>query len=402
MAATTRSQYTALTKKLYADGFDEVATRLHPFLDELHKEGGWTGDGTFNFPVVYEWGQGIGTTLAAAQAAESATKAARFALTEVDRYAHVKLGAKLIWDTKDRKGSFVDAFTYEVDGQVEGFGNQLGVDAYGSGSGSIGRIAAGGISGDVLTLENAIDVRNFHVGMTVAANDTDNATSMRVGTTTVASVDIDAGTVTLTSVAAIAALAAQDYLFRSSDQGATASGLAAWIPTTAPTAGDSFFGVDRSVFVQGLAGWRSTDTTTAIEDVVLDLGAKVTILGGRTDRIYANPLTISDMLKRASSKLFREQGEAAEIGFSGIIAHLPSGTAKVMADPDCPRDKIYGLNIKSWFAKYKGPKFVHYAEEDGNLWRAISDADEYAMRIRAWWNIGCKKPGWNWVAKVAT
>ena len=56
----------------------------------------------------------------------------------------------------------------------------------------------------------------------------------------------DAGTVELTSAAAITSLQNGDYLFRLGEPGTCMEGLAALTPLTAPTSGDSFRGISRT------------------------------------------------------------------------------------------------------------------------------------------------------------
>src|SRR5215831_8614153 len=49
-------------------------------------------------------------------------------------------------------------------------------------------------------------------------------------------------------------------------------GLSAWLPLTAPTGGDNFWSVDRSVFPTRLSGHRLNDPTAPAEDSIMALG----------------------------------------------------------------------------------------------------------------------------------
>src|SRR5690606_37988352 len=115
------------------------------------------------------------------------------------------------------------------------------------------------ISTNTITLTEADDVRNFKIGMTLIASANADGSTPRTGSAVVTAVDEDTGTVTVDSAAGITSFANSDYLFRKGDPGTCVDGLEVMFPLTAPTTGDSFRGVDRSVDVRRLAGCRVND-----------------------------------------------------------------------------------------------------------------------------------------------
>jgi hypothetical protein len=163
-------------------------------------------------------------------------------------------------------------------------GNNMESFMFGDGNGRLGQRAS--ISGNVVTLTGANEAWNFQPGMEIIADDTIDGSSPRVGSTTVTTVNKSANKLTLANAAAITSFADADYLFLKTQVGATAPGLAAIIPPAAPTAGDNFGGLDRSIAPDELAGWRYSGASGArlTETAISALSA-----GGRTSVASRTP-----------------------------------------------------------------------------------------------------------------
>lgn len=393
------SDLTAITKTQYSkEKIHDVSTRAHPLYADMRKVGGWVGDGNHRVAILTSKPQGIATTLAKAQSSATVSKQKQWVLTQNDKYGVLNLEPRLFHMISKDEGAFLDAFKLQVDGILEQFGADLARDLYGSGTGSIGQCSNNPTdAGGPITLINPDDIRNFYEGMTIAANDTEDSTTMRSGTGVVTAIDWDAGTVAYTGT--ITGITTNDYLFRDGDETGTLKGLAAWLPITAPSA-TTFFGVDRTANIAGLSGWRKDASNESLEDALLTISAKAKRMNANTTRLYANPLVVAGMMKKAGSKVFRDQGGEVKIGFTGVRAYLMSGTAEVVADPDCPPDRLYGLDMSTWFIKYAGPGFPHFVEEDDLMWLRGASTDAFESRMRSWGQLACTCPGRNFVVKV--
>jgi hypothetical protein len=242
---------------------------------------------------------------------------------------------------------------------------------------------------NIITLVVADDVRNFKVGMTVGASPNADGSSPRTGTTTVAAIDEDGGTVTLTSAAAIASFANSDYLFRSTEVGTCMEGMELATPLTAPVLGsDSFRGIDRGVDVRGLSGSRVADTASTIEENMGLCAVKVSQRGKKVNRGVLNPINFWTVVKRQNAKVeFQGAGGTADYGFEYVMVHTPGGTIKVYSDPDCP------TNLgRVWLDKAHHIKHLHEVphiiRDDGrpSIREAASAGDGIEMRARAWLN----------------
>src|SRR5207244_3305293 len=75
---------------------------------------------------------------------------------------------------------------------------------------------------------------------------------------------------------------ANDYLFRTGDFGASVYGILDWIPATTPTAGDSFFTVDRSADTR-LYGQYVDGSNKDIVEALLDLDTSLYREGAQCD-----------------------------------------------------------------------------------------------------------------------
>jgi len=396
-SASTLTSVAYIVKKLYAGkGPENLAVRDRPLLKMLSKRDGFTGS-NLTVPVRYGNPQGVGNVFATAQSNAASSKGIAWTITRVKKYGVATIDAEFIHATSNDEGAFIRGIKDEIDGTLDEMGRQSAIELYGDASGAIGRRSS--ISSNTVTLTNADDAKNFSVGQTIVADDTAAGTSLRSGSTTVTAVDEDAGTVTLASAAAITSFADNDYLFNSGNQAAAVTGLASWLPLTAPTAGDSHFGVDRSVDVGKLAGWRVNSTSSSMEENAITLAARIQRAGGRPKVLFVNPTNWATLDKQLGSKVMRDQGGTATMGFSSIKLATGAGIVDVVADPDCPTNRGYMLDLSSWYIRHlKG--FPHVVMDDGqDSLRQASD-DGVEVRCRQWWQLVCTAPGHNGVMAI--
>lgn len=400
MATANLSTVPYIYKSVYAGKKPEnLASRDRVLLSLMKKEGGFTGD-DFKFAIQYGNNQGISSTFSDALANADVTKGKKFTLTRAMKYGVGTINEEAAEAAGDDKGSFVRLVTSQMDSTIDELGHQLAIALYGNGSGSIGKISS--VSGGVITLVQADDARNFSEGQVIQANpnETGNSGSMRSGSGTVTAVDEDAGTVTYSGT--ITSVAANDFLYTKGNYDADIKGLAAWLPLTAPTSGDSFFGVDRSAAPQRLAGWRVTTTSNSIEENMKKLAAKIRRAGGRPKHAFLSPMNWNTLQNNLETKVVRDEGGEAKFGFDSLVMATPAGMVRVYADPECPPDRGYILDMSTWFLKYLGSGIPHIVDTDGLRMLRQASADGLEYRFRYWGNLGCWAPGHNGVFQIAT
>ena len=201
----------------------------------------------------------------------------------------------------------------------------------------------------------------------------------------------------------ITAIAAGDYIFTEGDRNAKISGLAAWLPFTAPTSGDSFFGVDRSVDVSRLAGLRFDASALSIEEGLVKGLTRCNREGGKPKVVMANYTDWGNLELALGSKVQYMMSQAsgrADIGFEGIQVKTNKGVSNVIADPFCPINYMYGLTMESWkLFSLKEP--IRILDLDGNKVLRDSTSDSVELRVGGYFQLGCDAPGHNVVIKLA-
>lgn len=391
MAASDLTSVAFIYKRLYSDRqVGDLAMRDHPLFRMINKEGGFVG-ASFHYPIRYGNPQGISGAFANAQTNASSSKGVQLTASRRPKFAVITMDGEAIAAAEGNRGAFLDLVTQETEGKLEELGDHLAFDLYRDGTCARGRRSS--LAGDIVTLTVPDDARNFKVGMTVIADDTATGASPRTGSTTIAAIDEDAGTITLTSAAAIVAFADNDYLFTDGEQSTGMEGLASQIPLTAPTAGDSFRGIDRSVDTRRLAGVRVNDTATAIEENAGLCAVKISQVGKKASQVYLNPINFWQVARRLNAKVeYQGAGGTADYGFEYIAIHTPAGTLRTYSDPDCPTSRGYVCNPEATYIKHlRG--LPHIVQDDGRPNLRQASANGIEARAAAWSNLILTMPG---------
>jgi len=218
-----------------------------------------------------------------------------------------------------------------------------------------------------------------------------DGSSPRSGSSAVTAVDIDGGTVTVASAAAITSFANSDFLFAAPEIGNNLQGFELCTPLATPTA-TLFRGVDRTAMPALLAGSRINDTATMIEENAGKIAVKIRQNGGTADTLVLNPQRYWEMCRRIGAKVMYEGGGGeAAYGFEGVRITSPAGVLKVISDPDCQvtRGRVF-LNA-SHKIRTLG-EFVHIGNEDGNYELRLATDDALESRVRSLSNYQQTKP----------
>lgn len=318
-------------------------------------------------------------------------------------YGSANVTGEAIDKTANDAGAFVRALTSETEGAFKAIGQQLGAALFGNGGGAIGKIAAAGIAGSVLTLTDVNQVVNFWQNqvLQLASDDGTGGAGVRVGTVTVSAVDLNAGTVTMTGgvVAGIAAAAAGDYVFMNGNYNGLVQGIPAWIPDALnrPVLATLFNTVDRAKDGARLAGAYYNGGGGPKAESLNQLGMLVQRLGGRPTDFFCNPVDYIDVIKDAGSRIVINNGDKdVQVGFTGAKLATPFGVINIKTDIFCPTGKGWLLDMKTWLLVSMGalPK-VDLA--DGMNWLRNAGADSYQFRTLYRAATYCSMPGHNGV-----
>lgn len=392
--ASSVTQTAYIFKVYYAGQLGDVAMRSHPTLDGIPKSSkaaGHTGSfkgTTFNYSIKFGNSQGVSGSFTGAQSAAGPTKGRQFAAQRFVKYGDIVIDGVSLLASQD-EGAFLDLVTLETDGIITEHMDREAFDLFRVSAGIRGKRASA--STNVITLATPDDARNFKLDMVVGASPNADGSSPRVGTTTVAGVNLSAGTVTLTSAAAIASFADNDFLFNSGDVGTCMEGMEASTPLVAPIGGDAFRSVDRSVYPELLAGSRLTSAVSlnqSIEENFGQLGILISTTGGKATDGILNPINFWAVVRRGNARVeMANAGGNLTYGFETATIATPAGTIRLHSDPDCPIDRGRLYNAGSHYLRCLGPggssEFVHIINDDGNYNLRSTTADSVETRTRS-------------------
>lgn len=384
---------------------ENMTYKDYPFYAMVPKKKDFFGK---NYPLPIQIGnpQGRSHTFAKAKANQTSSVYKDFTLTRVKDYSLATVDNETAEASENDKGAFLKALTNEIDSAIRSSASSMGSMVYGDGSGCIGQISAGtNVATTTLTLAVADDIVNFEVGMTLVFAAARSSGSLRNSGATLSILSIDRGAGSMVLSAAINTVTgtiAGDFVFIDGDRNLAVSGLAAWLPETAPTSGDSFFGVDRSVDSTRLAGVRYDGSALSTEEALVGGLTLCNREGGNPKIVFMNYTDWSNLELALGSKVQYMVTEAfgrADIGFQGIQVKTNKGVANCVADPFCPRGVAYGITMESW-ALYSLKEPIRILDLDGNKILRTSDADAVELRVGGYFQLGCNAPGHNVVISL--
>ena len=391
----------AALKELYDDQkIQNLVYRNNPFLAMVPKFTEFGGK-YMPLPLVFNTSQGRSATFSNAQGNQTAAEVVSFALTRAQDYSIAQIDNQTMLASKTDKMAFINGATLVIDSAVRALTNSISTGLFRSGTGSIGKIL--GITSGVITLSNAGDVVNFERNMTLQANATDGGLTPRAALGYVVSVNRTAGTVTVStslggSPADPSGWTGNDFLLVQGDNNAKIKGLLGWLPVAAPTSGDNWFGVDRSVDSTRLAGVRYDGSAQNIEEALVDGSLLVAREGGEPDVCIMSYASYSALEKSLGAKAqYVTMSGPAEIAFPGILINGANGQIKVFPDRSCPAKTAFLLTMDTWklYSLGDAPHIARYA--DGLEMLRVSNADAAEVRVVSYAQLGCNAPGWNGV-----
>lgn len=413
MTSTTNSNFDPALKQIYRDSnLQKLTYDKRPALGLLPKFEGFRGR---NMPIVLQYGNPMGRSavFATAQSNRTQVRLEDFLLTRRNNYSVASVDGEVVESSRGDTASFIEALKLTIDKAMAALSDDCETELFRSGEGHMAQIGSVSSANPmVVTLLQTEEITSFDVGMVILADDTSTGASLRAtpASVTVASVNRGSGTFTTAfdNSGPTTDWAANDYLFVSGDQATGAgtsnsrkmSGLAAWLPGSAPSGGESYFGVDRSVDSR-LYGQVHTGTMDTLEDASIDAQSKSAREGGSPDTLMLHHAQVRRFNKELGAK--KEYSETKAVGPSGMEANVSyrgitiqgdEGPINVIAANKCQANVGWLLQKDVWLIASIGP-VVKILDEDGNRMLRQSTADGYEVRIGSRANLGCKAPIWN-------
>ena len=386
--ALNMTTFAAALKQHYTqEKIENMVYKDNPFLAMISKYEDFGGE-NLKLPIKYGIPQGRSATFSDAQHNKTSTQLKAFLLTRVADYSLASIQNETIEASKGNANAFMEAATVEIDGAIESATRSLAISLFGDGSGQIGvvgSLATTTASNDTITLATVDDITNFEVGM-----------QLNFGTATtnkeISTINRDTGVIL---VNAASGATATEAIYIDGDKDAKLTGLGGWLPSSAPSATESFFGVDRSADATRLGGIRFDGSSLPLEEALIGAAARVAREGGKPDVCFINYANFADLEKALGSKVsYVDEKVNPTIGFRGILIHGPRGPIKVIPDQNCPNNVAFMLQMDVWklYSLGKAPKIL---DSDGLKFLRDSAADSVEVRVGYYAQLGCRGPGYN-------
>lgn len=357
-------------------------------------------------PLIYGEPTSTNALFATAQTASTAaannTLITRFEISRVKRYGVVTIDGETMKATEDDAGSFLKAATTQIDGVMHQLKRNLAVQLFRGGWGAVGVIATGGISGSTITLATTEDITNIEIGQVHVLSSAESTATLRNGgaSITVTGVNRSTGVITYSAgvVATIAAAAAGDTIFIKDDRQDSATpaarcvfGLEAWAPASAPTS-TLFNNVDRSVDPTRLGGQRLNGAGLPLEEVLVEGSVLSAREGFKVTHAFCSFAKWSSLVKALGSKVeYTTEKATADIGFDAIKINGARGPIKVIADQNCPGNRIFMVNFDH-LKLYSLGELIRTINDDGNMLLRQATADGVESRHGFMGNLASDAP----------
>ena len=408
MLATITTNVEPIFKQWYAKSYVNMFYRDRPAMGMIAKER--AGGEQVKQPIKISQGAGQSATYVNADTNTSSAVRRPFFADWGKDYSLAKVQNDIIELSESNTGAIVKALADETETAVDALGNRFERDLFRSGYGELGTVAS--ISTVTLTLTIRADAQNFFPGQVVvsATGVGSGALDSAGATAVVQAVDRDAGTLTSASnwTAQIAALAATHVLFQQGDRANAGSptpmkvvGFSGWLPLTAPTTGDSFFGVDRSLDPVSLAGVRVPGIGKPVQAAIYDLAVRIGENGGAPDTAFVSFDDFGQLATELENRAIYEniQGAGITVSFEAITIAGPKGRIKVFPDTFCPADRLFVLTKRDWTIYCGGGANPMYPTLKGVSLLDVYNDDAVQIRHKTLAQLMCAAPGHSGVAQ---
>jgi hypothetical protein len=393
VAATVISDVTAIAKILYDNRVPEIGFSDAPAWGMLRKTSNFFGESKA-FSSRFTKTPGKSRTFSASRSQAGPSRFARWLVTRANDFITVKINVETFEALGNTEGAQTNYVEEESDSAYDAFIQRVERNLFRNRGGSVAQIASGGAT-QTITVVNAIDLCGIDVGDYLDSDTTDGsgAGAARDNTTEklVTAINRVTGTITTSAASwdADGGFGDDDYLFLHGDLGLAWSGLDAWIPSADPGGSDSFFGLNRSVDPQRLAGIRYVASAGSPDGSVLralnNAGALTHAFGGRTSHIFMNSIDfgrfVNDLGNNVQYHVTPGQGidgKKLEVLFSGVKVMLPSGPSVVYPNRHCQRYTAWMLDYSdfSWEGLKTTPRWM---DMDGGKWLRMAQDDIHGL-----------------------
>jgi hypothetical protein len=372
-----------------------------PFFALITKTGGMGGQGV-KIPLSIGTSAGYAPTVAQAQAILASQTLEAFLVTPVVLLSVARISGLTLEASLTSKEAFAKGAKLVIDSAIKKLSNSVSSALFRDGSGTIGVI--GSAASGVITLADPASVVQFEVNQALQAV---VGSTLQAATAFVVAVNRNLGEISISTALGGAVgtvtgfTAAATKLIGYGTLNLVHKGLDAWL--TNVSLATPFFGVDRSIDSERLAGILYDGSALSVKDALVNAINRVAREGGTPDYVICNYETYTQLSQDLNSNVIYTSLEGdGKVSFSGFKFNGPKGPVTVLADRDCPANTAYLLQMDTWLLLHVNsgePIFIDDNNGKG-MWRTVESYDGYEIRVKTYSQLACTAPGWN--CKVTT
>lgn len=426
-----KTDFDPFLKEYWSDSrMEQLTYQYRPFLAMCPKDTKVGGEYVV-VPVDVDDGADGSPTFADAQAVATTvgTDAFRkqFQVQVVEDFQLAQISNKLIRLTRDTPRLALQRAVDETKKKKNILAARLARAMYRSGVGEIGTVdsSVSALNTKIIGLSNKQDARNFRIGQRVVFASTLTAALRDSGDyVTVTAVDYDNAKITTDAPVdlstSIALIATGDIIFTKGSRtvGAattptllTMQGLASWCPSTAPSGGENFNNVDRSIWPDRMAGLRykaGVAQSGPIQEILIDSLVDAAIREVYPSHIFMDPFFYGQAIMAMEGTVVRineagtnTRGEKTRIGFEGFSLSVGygNGGTKVFPDANQLPKTHHALTLDTWVLGSAGELIQNDLQAGSSRDVENASAVEYRYVFCGEFHTGA--PGKNQVVKYA-
>jgi hypothetical protein len=276
MASATNLSQVNLARRLYGPEMIDQMWKDDPYLNRVTKRTSGFGEGRY---VVVRIGStaGVGGSFGGALRNQGPTSEVRFFVTERSIYSVFSMKGSFLRKHRGKENTLLEGYKSQANSALEDFQKLVEHASWNDIGGTLGQVATTintSNTGMIVPFRNAkalygLNLMGKHLTFsTDAGNGTSPAGELNDGTSnysvTVVKEDPDNNQLVVTGdngattlATAVVGITNASYVFIDDFYGKSLSGKRAWNPISAPSASESFFGLDRSTSPHKLSGWRT-------------------------------------------------------------------------------------------------------------------------------------------------
>lgn len=369
----------------------------HPFDQWLPKRTDFTGR-KMEVPIGIDVPPGNSHTFEDAMAAEAdGNEYAQFVITRVRDYGLLYIDNEAIEASKGADAAWVETLRDQIKGIDTRVKMTRAYELWGNGSGMIGKIAAGGIAGNVITLDDPETVIRFSKKQRLDVAAAEVTGAIKGGTPgylEVSAIDEDTGKITVTNIGDVTGVATGDFLFPRGNRNKALTGVGAYVPTAAHLAANpSLWGENRSDNPTKKAGIRFNGSSFGLAEAFERGLARAARSGVFVDAIWTNYKYFTNLSLDLGAKAKREFVRIGNFGFDAIHVFSNGRKVPVMADQNVPDAEAFGLTRKTWVWHTLGETIRWLTDGATTIVKPTADG----VQARRGWRgqLICRSPGDN-------